>query len=40
MIEDLHRDFEIANGPAFKRGEGHEAAQSFTRIWALDGESA
>jgi len=40
MIEDLHRDFEIANGPAFRRGEGHEAAQSFTRIWALDGESA
>lgn len=40
MIEDLHRDFEIANGPAFRHSEGHEAAQSFTRIWALDGESA
>jgi len=36
LIEDLHRDFEVANAPAFANGEAEEAAQSFTRIWTLD----
>jgi hypothetical protein len=36
LIEDLHRDFELANVRAFARGEGQAAAQSFVRIWALD----
>jgi hypothetical protein len=36
LIEDLHRDFEVANAPAFAAGQGREAAESFTRIWALD----
>ena len=36
LIEDLHRDFEVANAPAFANGQAEEAAQSFTRIWALE----
>ncbi|HZY44543.1 MAG TPA: hypothetical protein VFF70_07320 [Anaerolineae bacterium] len=40
LIEDLHRDFETANVPAFEQGQADEAAQSFTRIWALDSFSA
>lgn len=40
LIEDLHRDFESANVPAFEQGQADEAAQSFTRIWALDSFSA
>jgi hypothetical protein len=36
LIEDLHKDFEMANAPAFKAGQAEEAAISFTRIWALD----
>lgn len=38
LIEDLHRDFELANVRAFARGEGQKAAQAFVRIWALDSE--
>jgi hypothetical protein len=40
LIEDLHRDFETANAPAFENGQAEEAAQSFTRIWALDSFSS
>jgi hypothetical protein len=40
LIEDLHKDFETANAPAFAQGKAEEAAQSFTRIWALDSFSA
>lgn len=36
LIEDLHRDFEVANRPALSEGRGREAAEMFTRIWALD----
>jgi hypothetical protein len=36
LIEDLHRDFEIANHAALANGRGREAAELFTRIWALD----
>jgi hypothetical protein len=36
LIEDLHKDFETANASAFAQGQAEEAAQSFTRIWALD----
>jgi hypothetical protein len=40
LIEDLHRDFETANAPAFEQGQAEEAAQSFTRIWSLDSFSS
>ena len=40
LIEDLHKDFETANAPAFKAGQAEEAAISFTRIWALDSFSS
>jgi len=36
LVEDLHRDFEVANRPALASGHGREAAELFTRIWALD----
>jgi len=36
LIEDLHRDFEVANRPALADGRGRDAAELFTRIWALD----
>ncbi|HLF28078.1 MAG TPA: hypothetical protein VJG32_17235 [Anaerolineae bacterium] len=36
LIEDLHRDFEIANQNTLESGRGREAAELFTRIWALD----
>ena len=36
LIEDLHRDFEVANRIALATGRGREAAELFTRIWALD----
>jgi hypothetical protein len=36
LIEDLHRDFEVANRAALIGGRGREAADLFTRIWALD----
>jgi len=36
LVEDLHRDFEVANQPTLHRGRGREAAELFTRIWALD----
>lgn len=36
LIEDLHRDFEVANRVALTSGRGHEAAELFTRIWAID----
>ena len=36
LIEDLHRDFEVANRAALAAGRGREAAELFTRLWALD----
>ncbi len=36
LIEDLHRDFEVANRAALENGRGREAAELFTQIWALD----
>jgi hypothetical protein len=36
LIEDLHRDFEVANHAALVSGRGMEAAELFTRLWALD----
>ena len=36
LIEDLHRDFEVANRKALASGQGREAAELFTRLWALD----
>jgi hypothetical protein len=36
LIQDLHRDFEVANESLLAAGEGEEAAQQFTRLWALD----
>ena len=36
LVEDLHRDFEVANDAALALGRGREAAELFTRIWALD----
>jgi len=36
LIEDLHRDFEVANHAALADGRGHESAELFTRIWDLD----
>ncbi len=40
LIEDLHRDFELANASAFVRGEGGGAARCFTHIWSLDNDPA
>jgi hypothetical protein len=36
LVEDLHRDFEVANRAVLAAGRGREAAELFTRIWALD----
>lgn len=36
LIEDLHRDFEVANRHLLASGEGEEPAQQFSRLWALD----
>ena len=36
LIEDLHRDFEVANRTTLENGRGREAAELFTQIWALD----
>jgi hypothetical protein len=36
LIEDLHRDFEVANRATLSGGRGREAAELFTRLWALD----
>ncbi len=36
LIEDLHRDFEVANRHLLEQGEGADAARQFTRLWALD----
>jgi hypothetical protein len=36
MIEDLHRDFEVANRAALLNERGREAAELFIRIWTLD----
>lgn len=36
LIEDLHRDFEVANRYLLENGQGEDAAQQFTRLWALD----
>jgi len=36
LVEDLHRDFEVANHATLASGRGREAAVLFTRIWALD----
>ncbi len=36
FIEDLHRDFEVANRSALMNGRGREAAELFTQIWTLD----
>lgn len=36
LIEDLHRDFEVANRAALSAGRGTDAAELFTRVWALD----
>ena len=36
LVEDLHRDFEVANQATLASGRGREAAELFTQIWALD----
>lgn len=36
LIEDLHRDFEVANKQLLEQGQGEEAARQFVRLWALD----
>lgn len=36
LVEDLHRDFEVANRFALQGGRSREVAELFTRIWALD----
>jgi hypothetical protein len=36
LIEDLHRDFEVANQATLESGMGEEAAHLFTQLWALD----
>lgn len=36
LIEDLHRDFEVANQLLLEQGQGEEAARQFVRLWALD----
>ena len=36
LVEDLHRDFEVANRVVLANGRGREAAELFTQIWALD----
>jgi hypothetical protein len=36
LVEDLHRDFEVANRASLASGRGREVAELFTRIWALD----
>ncbi len=36
LIEDLHRDFEVANRAALERGDSEQVAQQFAHLWALD----
>jgi hypothetical protein len=36
LIEDLHRDFEVANRAALESEQGAQAAEQFARLWALD----
>ncbi|RMF28445.1 MAG: hypothetical protein D6759_15830 [Chloroflexi bacterium] len=36
MLEDLHRDFEMANAWALERGETGKLALVFTHLWALE----
>jgi hypothetical protein len=36
LIEDLHRDFEVANRAALENEQGARAAEQFARLWALD----
>ena len=36
LLEDLHRDFEIANANLLRRGKGQEPAERFMKLWALE----
>ncbi|MBN1886622.1 MAG: hypothetical protein JW850_01475 [Thermoflexales bacterium] len=36
LIEDLHRDFEVANRAALESEQGTQAAEQFAGLWVLD----
>lgn len=36
FLQELHHDFELANAKRLSRGEGHQAAEQFIQLWALE----
>jgi hypothetical protein len=36
LLEDLHRDFEIANVKLLSQGKGQQPAEHFMKLWALE----